>query len=352
VLEVVDREIDLVILDRGFFDALIWLELQRSRRQVTGDEADAFAKFVLLDRWRKLVDVTVVMAVDPKVAMKREQKDKLIPRRGSVMKETALTEFNIALSAAREAYGQQFRILERSSEAESPKAVAAALVQDLLAEIELWADPEIAVVPAELVRALFAQRRALPWSTDAWDRLVASATAMKRSKAEADGGVVQLVACGVPIRPDGVFVFDRTRDKKRLGEYGAYSVWNGQHVELGAPGGPVDLEVVRDNLSDRVRTKLHLNFEFDLQPLGIVWVDDQARARSKHHLGVVFAVRIDDENVAQSLEDKEFRTRGRGHPATSKFSTIEALKDPQLDLEPWSRQIVESGWLSEAQAKQ
>lgn len=69
VLEVVDQAFDLVILDRGFFDALIWLELQLSRGQVIRDEAEAFTKFVLLERWRDLVDLTAVMTVTPETAV-------------------------------------------------------------------------------------------------------------------------------------------------------------------------------------------------------------------------------------------------------------------------------------------
>src|SRR5262249_12483763 len=55
VIDAVDRKFDLVILDRGFFDALVWLELQLGRRQVTPEEAKVFEQFVLLERWRQLV---------------------------------------------------------------------------------------------------------------------------------------------------------------------------------------------------------------------------------------------------------------------------------------------------------
>ena len=50
VLETHETPVDLLILDRGFFDALVWLELQSRRDQVSADEKRIFSDFVLLER--------------------------------------------------------------------------------------------------------------------------------------------------------------------------------------------------------------------------------------------------------------------------------------------------------------
>lgn len=63
LLETIDTDHDLVIPDRGFFDALVWLELQVRRNQVTASEREVFERFVLLERWRKLVDAVLVLEV-------------------------------------------------------------------------------------------------------------------------------------------------------------------------------------------------------------------------------------------------------------------------------------------------
>jgi len=349
VLEVVDQSIDIVILDRGFFDALIWLELQRSRKQVTDEEADAFAKFVLLERWRELVDLTVVMSVDAKTAMKREQLDKLIPRVGSIMNKAALREFNSALDVARRSHGANFRILDRRSASPDQKVDTAALIADVLDQIQEWVDPQIAVLPEPTVRTIFRSSAGVRWSKSISSQLTSAMSFLKRSRAEQDSRVVQIVVCGVPVAQGGVFVFDRTRDKKRLGEYGVHSIWTGQHAEQVPKVKDEDLlGTLRANLARRFRTSLHLNFDFSPEPLGIVWNDDEKNARSKHHMGVFLAVHIDDENVAQSLEDKEFRTHGRGHLATSKFSKIIELTKKDLELESWSLHAVKNGWVKKA----
>jgi len=85
VLATVDTNVDLLILDRGFFDALIWLELQCRKGQVTEAERKAFEEFFLLERWRGLVDATIVVTTTPETAIERENAPLIVPRSGSVM---------------------------------------------------------------------------------------------------------------------------------------------------------------------------------------------------------------------------------------------------------------------------
>lgn len=344
VLDVVDRDIDLVILDRGFFDALVWLELQVGRQQVTSDEARTFEQFVLLERWRRLVDATIVMTVSPAQAMKREQLGRLLPRRGSVMQESALDRFNAALREAREKHGSSFQLEDVDSETENPKEVAAHVLRRVLSRIEEWVDPSISVVSRAVAQDVFGSDQALRWPAGGLERLASSVQHVKRSVAEADPNLVQLVAGGVAKRDDGVFVFDRAPDQKRVGEYGQHCIWRGGHLVESSES----LEkVAKEAVIERFQTNLHLSFDFEPQPLGIVWLDEGDRnPRSAQHLGILFEVRIADENVAQSLEDKEFRTSGRGHPATSRFTKLNGLRE--MKLESWSHLMVSAGWLGAA----
>ncbi len=81
----VDTETDLIIVDRGLFDALVWLTMQRQRGELTADEAQTIEAFLLLDRWRTLVDLTVVMNVSAEDAMTRENSHRISNRPGSIM---------------------------------------------------------------------------------------------------------------------------------------------------------------------------------------------------------------------------------------------------------------------------
>lgn len=340
VLEVVDGPFDLVVLDRGFLDALVWLEFQRAQRQVTDEEASRFSAFVLLDRWRQLVDATALLLVDPEKALEREQHGRLLPRRGSLMNPEALERFNSAVTRACEAYGDSFALFELSTSELSPEKVAISLASTVLDRVEVWADPMVAALPRAWVEQRFANGH-VGWRIEEEAALNSAVTWEKRSLAEETDNIVQLVTCGVYYRDGGVFVFDRQRDEKRLGEYGRHSVWSGQHVEAHADHDAFRRAVAC--LRARMRTNLHLNVEFDPQPLGMVWTPDDGNPRQQRHMGLFFTVPIEDETVAQSLEDKAFKTAGRGHPLTSRFMQLPELDE--LELEPWSRKLLDTTWL-------
>lgn len=152
-------------------------------------------------------------------------------------------------------------------------------------------------------------------------------------------------------RLPGLFVFDRSRDEKRVGEFGRHSLWTGQHVTWTPE---TLLGMARNAVLARLEQNLHLRQPLRPKVLGLAWLSspqtyqqgDVDGSRLAQHAGLFFTVPIRDAFVAESLEEKEFKVRGRGHPLTSRFSRIEDLEEMTLDFEPWSRTIVEKRWLS------
>lgn len=140
-------------------------------------------------------------------------------------------------------------------------------------------------------------------------------------------------------------MFDRTRDQRRLRDYGTRTIWRGCHVDQG-DGSRDLLAHSRSCLLNRLRQDLHLELELVPRQIGLVWRDDDEKRR--RHLGLVFEVPIENELVAESLKEKEFKTQGRGHQMTSRFGSPAEIRERQdeLELEPWSRDILERGWVA------
>jgi hypothetical protein len=91
LIATVDTETDLIIVDRGLFDALVWLTLQRRRGELTDHEARVIEQFLLLDRWRTLIDLAIVMNVSAEEAIKREISNRITSKPGSIMNIPVLT---------------------------------------------------------------------------------------------------------------------------------------------------------------------------------------------------------------------------------------------------------------------
>lgn len=70
---------DIVILDRGPWDAGCWLKYWAKQ---TGSDSEVVADFFQLKRWIVLADLHVVLTVNPREAAARERKSRLVAHRG------------------------------------------------------------------------------------------------------------------------------------------------------------------------------------------------------------------------------------------------------------------------------
>jgi predicted NUDIX family phosphoesterase len=345
VLATVETNVDLLVLDRGFFDSLIWLDLQRQRGQLTESEKEVFESFVLLDRWRGLVDLTVIMRASPEVAIARENANLIVKRvgdrAGSLMNVGALAAFNEALERSRESHSNQFRFLEiDTSDSRSVVETNCTLLEQLLPIIEQWANPYVAVISRLSVEQAFRDAKFLE-AEDArrtWKSLASNLQWRRRYDAEQDGDVVQMVACGIPL--DGrsrVLVLERDRGDRKTRSYGRLTLWKGCHLERSRTQKGDGIEIAKDCLQARLEQDLHLQIPMNLRLLGMVY-DSEADER---HLGVMFWLPIDDEDVVRSMHEKEFRRSGRGSTLTGRFHSQEQiLAELDSHLEPWSSHVI------------
>lgn len=342
VLAIHETDVDLIFLDRGFFDALVWLELQRKRGQVTGEENKAFSSFVLLERWRSLVDLTIVMTAEPQTALDREQGLLLVPRRGSLMNAGSLGSFNKALQTARSRHKRDFTITQvDTSKSGDAKETAIEVLEDLLPRLEAWSDRQIAYVPRSLLKKTFGSQRRFMAATEAvkvWKELAPRMRHERRSKVEGNDALVQVVVGGIPVHAGKVFVFKRAEGHEKSA-YGRATIWRGCHVESRFG---VSMAGLKRSLTARLQEDLHLRITLPLELLGMAWDPDQKP--ESRHLGVLFRCAIEDDVVAESMHEKEFRKAGRGHKLTGEFHEPEAIliDIDALALEPWSHSVVQN----------
>ncbi|MEO6773230.1 MAG: hypothetical protein ABI467_09425 [Kofleriaceae bacterium] len=334
VLETHETNVDLLILDRGFFDALVWLELQARRDQVTADEKKTFADFVTLERWRSLVDVTVIMKVDPVKALEREHQNQIVHRVGSMMNPQALGEFNDALAQVAREYEDRFKLIEiDTTNAAGVVKTNLDLLEELLPLIEQWADPPIAVLPRQAVVDVFGERPFLHGdeARAALVQLASQVSFRKRSDAEKDTDIVQVIAAGVHAHQDRIMVLERELRDKKSTDYGRRMLWIGCHVDK---DGDL-LAGAMSCLDRRIQQELHLSTHPQTELLGLAWDRNQTESQ---HFGVMFRVPVVSDYVADHLKNKQFKKMGRAGRIKSVFMTQEEIVRSldELDLEPWS----------------
>jgi predicted NUDIX family phosphoesterase len=342
----VETDTDIIVVDRGIFDALVWLKLQHQRGELTPKEAKTIEGFLLLERWSSLVDLSIVMSVSAEKAMKREVGQRITKKPGSIMNPEVLSTITNSVSIAQRQYKKYFKELVRidtstSGSVRESNTILATRISD---ELEKFLNPKILVVPRMEIEKLPLKRGGA--YSDAATKAVLNTINkhgryMHRADAERDPRVVQIIAAGVLTADDRVFLFQRKETDPKSKLYGRTTIWQGTHVSK--KKGKKGRQLLESALMDRITRQLFLSREFAAKLKGYCWDSDDAD--SSKHLGILFQIEIDNDHTANDLRKKEFRKgRGRGHDLVGQFIGWTELTKKRNDvmLESWSNSVIAS----------
>jgi hypothetical protein len=156
---------DILILDRGLFDALCWLRLMGRLERIRPQERQVIENFLRIGDWRRRISAVFVMLASPADALQRERE--LLPverKEGSIMNEPVLAQ---VLKTAREtakSLKKEFRIFEIDTSGgrkDGAKRIAEMVANLALNVIEEHAREDILSLPKEDVTRAFAGRKGL-----------------------------------------------------------------------------------------------------------------------------------------------------------------------------------------------
>jgi predicted NUDIX family phosphoesterase len=337
----VETETDIIIVDRGILDALVWLVAQERRGEVTSEEARIIESFLLLDRWRSLIDLGVVMNVDADEAMRRENSMRITAKPGSVMNHEALTAVTESVSVAVDRFASKFpKIVSHDTAGLGIRESLVLLADKIVDAFHHFLNPEVLVVPRQQI-ALLSVDHGGAFDKHAVERAVQVVRKhghfMLRDEAERNFEQVQIVSCGFLEHDHKVFVFERRDADPKYRLYGKATVLQGSHVwKREGAGIPERLELA---LLEKLSESLFLSRVFPTEAIGFCW--DKDDEISRRHFGVVYRVKIDNPHTALNLQRKEFRKR-RGHGFTGQFQDFEQVLTPEVQnmLESWSHAVL------------
>lgn len=337
LLSNVETDTDIVIVDRGLFDALVWLTLQERRGELTDDEARTIERFILLERWSSLVDLAVVMSVTADDALDRENRQRITRKGGSIMNLEVLAAIADAVDESERRYQQNFRaILRHNTSGEDVRKSSVRLTNQLLDSLDEFLNPLVLVVPQSEMERLHGASGGV-FSKAAFGEALGcirdSGSFLPRDEAENRVDVVQIVAAGLLVRDDRVFLFQRKEADPKYRLYGKTTIWQGSHVAY-EQHCEIALLLQR-SLQNRLARSLFLSRSFQTEEIGYCW--DAADPKSRRHLGMMYTVSIDNPHTAADLRKKEFR-RKRGHTLVGEFVQWRDLREHAgaLNLETWS----------------
>lgn len=341
MLETIYRDLDVFILDRGVFDALVWNEWLEMTGKITRQEASEVAQFFTMSRWTDLVDLIFLVTCDPKVSIEREYADQLTSKRGTIMDEGTLGQFKHAADITFTKYEHKFKkMVQIDTTMTQTREAATKVVDETLTVLSEFLDESIGVVPVNSVDV------ALPAAGFVSDPAIVagfisavskSKLFAPRSKAEQDPRYLQPIPCAVLRYDNKILVLKRKKPGHPL--HDTFAVWAGGHVIESDDGSDILLNTLNRELTEEVFIKEA--FDLNRTPVGLIRTNEDARA--SRHIAVLYEINLKSADVALALNQKEFRST-RGTSMSGRLVEISELKEIYPEMGDWSKFIVDQFW--------
>jgi predicted NUDIX family phosphoesterase len=349
----------ILILDRGLFDALCWLTLMEKLGRVRHREYQILEDFLRIDDWRKRISAVFVMTVSPEDALKREAG--LLPvefeggiKEGSVMNKSMLVLILQTTAETAERMKSEFRVhqIQTSPEAikDPAKRVAEKVAGIALNVIEEHLQEDILWLPKGDITAVFGERRFIPVEE-------ASALAARFEKAgkydprdevESDKARTQALPIVVIRNKTGNVLCLKRKEKNQENPLNEKVVlWAGGHVRK---EDQVNGHTLVQCALREVREELRLSLDSEeLELKGAVY-SELGGERTQKHVGIVYEWRAKTDDVEVVLSRAEFFER-RGTSQSGTFFPVKEVArmvDTGKIAEEWSVEIVR-GFLAKDQ---
>lgn len=234
MLEALDRDHEIVVLDRGIFDALCWFNFMEMIGRLTAAEKAAIFSFLLMDRWRHLIDIVFLMTTTPEEALRREYQYQLTQKEGSIMNIRTLSLFNQAIELTHTTMSKHFKsVISIDTTDLSPANGARKIAVDTLNALDHLLDERIMVVKKAVLGTHTLTPGVIAHSesaADLFNLIQANYFFLERRLAETNTDVVQIIPAAIVQHDGKVLLLRRKERDARDRLHNKYSIWAGGHA--------------------------------------------------------------------------------------------------------------------------
>ena len=335
---------DVLIVDRGIFDALCWFEWLVKTSKMDEKQREVLEKFLLMDNVINYIDIVFSFVVDPKKSIEREYANLLTDKRGSIMNENVLGEYlksvDSIISTKREYFHKVIRIdTSDKTQNEVSKEVTEKTLDNLK---ELLMEKVGYLKKNDILMDVLNSKNF--FLMDELQHILPNIEFDQREKVENNNLLLQPIPIAIISNKSGNKVLMVKKNKTAVSmdspEKDKWLIYVGGHSRQ---------EDATDILSNdflgvcRVTLKREIDEEIGVSvALGNIepfFIYTPTSNKSKNHLAVCFKVIIDEETTKFRLDPHEL-TLNKGKSKSGKLIKVNELE--YENLEDWSRVIIEN----------
>jgi len=335
------KDYDVVIMDRGIFDALCWFSWLLKKNHLDENNFKSIECFLTMSRWRSVVDLVYIFTAEPKVSLEREFANLLTRKTGSIMQPDVLDSYKRTIEESKKRYSSMFKEIECINTSKPSLNEVNYQVTNSILSILLENTSERI---GYLDRASVAQQREKYFS---YSDIESSDLGLKfdvRQQVEKDNTKLQPIPILVITNKQRTKVLVVKKNKKQTSNQSPESqrilLYLGGHIrqeDLIESGDKDLLSVSRYALHREVKEEIGIDYypEAEGNPI-CIW--DTSNDRSEKHLAMCHLKEVDFETLKIKLDKNEFITSGS--TKSGKVLEIQELVKDHQKLEGWSKLIL------------
>ena len=334
------EKIDIIIADRGIFDALCWFNWLNTNPSdknpyLSNENFKELTTFINSDIWKRNIDLIYVFIVDYKTSIEREYSALLTEKRGSIMNEDVLKTYNASIEQVVAKYSQYYRQVEKIKTDKEGLSGNPNKVSYMVTKLVLQNLIELMVEKIGYISTEVLQNKNLLSSLKEIKLLFGN-----RFEVEKDSKAVQPIPIAV--------ITNKSRDKLLVVKKNAKKTDKSSPEKdklLGYIGGHVRYEDnVKDDFFKTIQNALHREIQEEInesisicatEPI-LIYADDNERSRQ--HLAICYIVEMDLDNKQFKITSDEL-TMKSGTSKSGKVMTPYELASEAL--EKWTIAILD-----------
>lgn len=334
-----EGNLDIILCDRGIFDALCWFRWLKSRDKMSEEEYDVLTQFAMLNRWQKNIDLVYIFLTTPEESIRREYANLLTNKRGSIMKEDILEQYKKSVEETLHEYESAFR---------------ATCVQDTTDRVQNDVSYEVTEKTLQTLKEMlmekigYTDRSSLFLREGLIDYSKVKCELEKvkyglREEVEANSDFIQPIAIAAIISEDGGKILCVKKTKKSTDtsspEFGQTLLYVGGHMrrEDSTAKCKSFLDVLRNTLERELYEELGISFALNQKREPFV-IYTPSSNKSRKHLAIGWVIKLNEGSKLRLDSYELIQKKGRSKSGT--FIPFPNITDPDISLESWSKTIL------------
>lgn len=329
------KEFDIIILDRGIFDAVCWFNWQKERRYLDEKTFEIFRDFFFANRWTSKLDIVYTLKASPETALEREYANLLTRRYGSVMNKSVLASYNKSIEECIRSYENDLQTIKSiDTDDKDQNEVSFQVTEEILQALDELVSERVGFFDRSDLNLPTAEH----WSLSKSNVGSAPLRFSPRAEVEANENWLQPIPVAVIVSLDESKVLAGRKVRKatstKSAERNKTLFYFGGHVrQEDQSTDSSNLDIFKESLQREIKEELGIDYAPEFSDA--ICIVDTSRESQPRHFAIATVCRVDFDAMRVRADTKEFGDR------SVRVISEADLNNSDESTERWSQIIIQ-----------